>query len=475
MIPHLMVYRWIACEEELVYRVVDDIIVLGQPREGFNLYNPLTTYGVAYLHLITRISPIFLAQIFNPLMGALTLIPLFFLAKNLIGKKGALIASLFYTFSEVTFYRTSTFGSVEPIGILFAITTLYFYQTKKYVLSGLAYFLTFEGHILPFIWVSGALFFDAFFFGSIKKKILFLIVVTVGILALYSPFLPYQAVKNLIQPESMLKDVDVTNIFRLYSFTDLIFVGIPTFGGTAVVGLIFLCCSLKYKKGIIKEVSFSMLFSSICLFVLAYISQNAVLISPVRVLLYLFIPMSFYSAKLISSLNQKQSIVLVSVMVLVSILSYPSGFERVLWVPYSLTEGEYTAIADISYLILDKSNWYSDYPASIALLAASSRDWKGIGVPPENVAGYIERIRETGKIIDSTKNANNTEAFDQYGFKYVFYSQRMAEDAMFLQFLVPPSGRNIYFHQPLNDIWAGSSNWKMIYDNNGVKVYERIS
>ena len=55
--------------------------------------------------------------------------------------------------------------------------------------------------------------------------------------------------------------------------------------------------------------------------------------------------------------------------------------------------------------------------------------------------------------------------------KYAFISERMKQEGMFIQFT---ETRTIHSRRPVIDIWNNNINWKLVYDNHGVKVYERL-
>lgn len=450
-----------------MYRLVDDLLVLGEFRGGIMLYNPLTIYIVYTLTLLTKISAVTISQFLNPFLGSLAIIPLFFLAKEYLSEKQSLVVCLLYVFSENAFYRTSSFGSVEPVGILFSLTTLYFYKKKRYALMLISLVLTFYGHILPFIWVIASMFFDSMLFGTIKKRVMVASLTIVSVLVLYSPLLPYQSAALMIKPEKLVADFDPSNITGLFTLQEIVFDGCRAFLGLTTLGLFSLVFAFTKRKRALNGLVFSTLLATSLLFVWSWLFYNSYLIAPVRILLYFFLPFSIYFVKTVSRINTKKQLMVIFIIIVFMLSSISYGIERIMWIPYSLTENEYKALDKIQPLINHPGEWYCDYPLRVAFLARSN---KSVILFPivENITRSKEeanKVNEYTKLV--VRDVNN--ATKMFTFNYVFLSERMMNRALFLDF----GKRSNYYINPVEDYWANSSCWELLYDIYGARIYRR--
>ena len=150
------------------------------------IYKPLSILGFSLIDIFKLTTPIF---------GVLTLIPVYFITKEVFDKKSALYAVLILSFIPAFTYRTMAgFYRGETFFIFFMVTGLYFYiksleNPKWSIIAGLAFGLmglVWNGFIFGFVVLSLALILYsslAYIKGENKKNaiISYLISITLGV------------------------------------------------------------------------------------------------------------------------------------------------------------------------------------------------------------------------------------------------------------------------------------------------------
>lgn len=126
-----------------------------------------------------------------------------------------------------------------------------------------------------------------------------------------------------------------------------------------------------------------------------------------------------------------------------------------------MTKSEYQALQDNKDIITNVYDWWCDYPVRIAITRITINH---ITVVPTN---------ETKAIVDSEmwRDYNSTTIIGS-PFKYIFYSERITTEGMFILYV--EGGRTQQIHESVPNIWATSPYWKLIYENEEVKIYERV-
>jgi hypothetical protein len=458
--PHLFLIPQWSPEEEYNFMTINDLITTGTTHQAgfYPIIEHLTIYGV-YTFFDGHFSAITISQYFNPLLGALSAIPIFLLIKKFSNTKIALLSSLFWTFSEASFYRTAIFSSTESLSFFFAIFTLYFYHEKKYIPTIILLGLTFYTHLLPGFFIILTIFIYQFITRNIKIKILSIAIFLGVVLFLFSPLNPQQRLISTLNPVTLLSHFNLSNIF-LYSGQDLI-LGITIFLGTIVLGILTLISFKKYKTQ--NTFIFSMLIASILLFVFSWITYSPQLFAPPRLTLYFIIPLSFYAGILLIKLRKSFIFISILLITIIMVSSTFPGLQPMLLYQNSVTTNEYKALGDLQqqgYMNVNPYYWWSDYPIRIALTARS----------PLGFGPTIE-INETQIKNISLEMFNETMALDlSTSFKYIFFSERMEQESFFL---IYTENRTQQIRKPISDIWQNSTIWQLIYHNYGVKVYGR--
>jgi asparagine N-glycosylation enzyme membrane subunit Stt3 len=462
--PHLFFIPQWSPEEEYNYLIVKELISIGSTFQigSYPIFGHLIVFGI-YTISGNSISPVVISQYINPVFGALTVIPLFFLIKKLSNEKTALLASIFWTFSETVFYRTSTFSSTEAIAFFLTISALYLYTRKKYVPASILIGLAFYTHLLPAVFAVLIIFTHQFYIRSIKIKVLSIISISAMALFLLSPFNPHQRLASVIEPTVLITHFNPSNIF-LYSFSDIL-IGLSVFLGTVALGLLTIISLVKYK--IQNKLVFSMLIVAFLVFVFSWIVYSPNIFAPPRLTFYFIIPLSFFASVLIVKSYQPTFIKYGVVALIVSLMLCSSivGLRSMIWVQNSATNDEYSALDDLQNLGLlniNPSRWWSDYPIRISITSRASLTNPDMSI--NSAVNETDVINSSAQLADQNATLNQNTLF-----KYVFFSERMKKESFFT---VYTDNRTAQIREPLHDIWSNSSIWHLIYYNYGVKVYE---
>ncbi len=469
-IPHLFfISRWIQ-EEEYTFMMVNDLINKGfisQP-----LYYPILTFYSVFLtyeFFGKQLPAMLIAQYFNPLIGSLTVIPIYLLSKHFLSTKKSLTVCILWMFSEVAVYRSATFGTGETLAMFLSIFSLLFYESKKYVKSGVVLGISFISHLLPGLFVVLTIFLHQLLFGQRKNKIIACFIILGGILFLYSPLNTHQGLTSRLTPIELLSNLKISN-FSLYSISEL-YLGFKVYFGTIVLlYLSFLSLpKIIHNKS---KLMWSMFLASCGLFLGLWLDYNTNLLSPTRLMIYFIIPLSYFSVcsiNWLSSNKNSKKILITSLILLAMFSAFINGLQPMLWVNDSLTKNENMALDQIQSLQLLKipsgEYWqrfypvWGDYPALVGLTSRTMTT---------NVALEFNdtvNIQLWTNLLNPYSTLTNTTFF-----KYVFISDRIIKNGLFINYTTT---RNFLIHKPVQDIWYNSSIWNLIYSSNGVKLYEK--
>ena len=477
--PHTQVYRFMN-EEPYNYITVDDILTTGITKnQGF--YPIFEHQVIAYFSQIFRIDPISLSIVFNPLISALTAIPIFLLFRKYLKDGQSLLISLFWCLSEAVFYRSAGFYTTEPLSLFFMFFALYFYTRKNYV--GVASFavLSLITHLLPFAFLSATIFAEKFIFGSRKFQIISILGIVSTAIFVYSPLNPYRRIVSILDINYMMSKFNIDNIFNLYDLNTLKS-GVMLFYGTLILIVITMFCviqlvgqrlsifsgDLKLNLDAAAKISISMLLVSFGLVAFSWIDYNSMLFAPPRLLVFTIVPLSFFVVFWLHQpqIRARNRIALTLIVCSMMVCSSFDGMQTMLWSNNALTKNEYLALDEIQQTIgFNRAmSWWCDYPVTTEITSRVRSDiiWE-TNVTPAVIIDYFKKVsQENSTLSDDMK----------YITKYVFLSERMMQESMFIQFT---ETRTIHIRRPVVDVWNNNINWKLIYHDHGVKVYERIT
>lgn len=467
-VPHLFFIPMWSPEEEYNYQIVNQLYTLGQTTQlgTYPVLGHLTVYA---LHLVTQINPVLISQYFNPMFGALTLIPLFLLVRKISNEKVALVSSIFWAFSEAVFYRSAIFSSTEMFAFFITTCILYLYVNKKYVPAILLIPLVFYTHLLPAFFISLVIFLHQFIIRSKKIKLLMTVPFASVIIFLLSPLNPHQRMLSVIDPAVLLSHFSVSNV-SIYSLNDLSF-GITIFLGTLILGALTVVSLIKYKTQ--NTFIFTMLLAATLLFIFSWIVYSPSVFAPPRLTFYFIVPFIFYASLLITKFNISGirmpyiwTYAVIGSIVLMMVMSSVCGAQTMLFYQNSVTKEEYKALDDLIALnvfTINPGYWWSDYPVRISITAITTITSPNIS--PTLAVNESRNINSSMQLADQNATLNPDTIY-----RYVFFSERMEQESFFTVFTY---NRTLQVRQPLHDVWVNSTMWTLIYQDHGVTVYER--
>ncbi len=470
MIPRFLVYRWIHAEEISIFLTVDNLVKYGKViQEGF--YPVMQQQIIYFVNQITGFDHVFLCQIFNPLIIALTIIPIYFFTKEHVSNNQTLSVCLLWSCSEALFYRSAHFGTTEILSIFFMVFVFYLYVKKYYVpMIGLIVLMPYA-HLLPFVYTVAVLGIHRFLTGTKTEKILATGFCVSALGFIYSPFFTHNRISALLNPVTLISKFKLSNIF-IYNFTDLLG-GLKLFSGI----IILMGYSIHYfKKNSVESDSFSLLLFTMTLVTCglvgySWIAYSPHLFAPPRLLAYFVLPLSIYFVKTVSTEKLGKITFLVCLLMIISGLS---SMNRMLYLDTALTEDEWKAVEDLEEMgiITDLSKWWTDYTVNTALSSKIDRNmiW--------NVTANFTKINLRTKIRSnfySTSMNKNNGVDDNgtnivYPYHFVFLSERMKSNAFFIE---QSDQRSIHIRTPIIDVWGDNPDWILIYEKHGVLVYKR--
>jgi hypothetical protein len=444
--PHLfLIPRWII-EETYNYQTVRDLIFTGSsPQVGFY---PMFEHQVIYwVWVLTRIDPVTLSQYANPVFGALTAIPLYYVLRHYLSAKQSLLGCALWTFSEAAFYRTAYFGSTEALGFLLSLGALAAYQRKRYIFVAPLLLVGALSHLLPTAFITGVVFADFFLKAQLKQRLLILGVVIITIIVFFSPLNPHQRILNSITPSAFLKGF---GSFGIYSAYDLLN-GLLIFGGFAALAVSALIGWIDPPKSRLMMIYLAL---AAAVFIFSWVDYQPNIFAPPRLTFYFLVPFIYYSSRWVGVKE-------VAMICAVCLMASWYGIPTMLLTKNTATLEEFEALTEIAEmkLIGNPGWWLSDYPitTSLSLYATNVGLW-------ETTTNSTALIQRAGKV----RTAFNTTDFI-YPYQYILISDRMLnEGGFFIENTPQRSGRVVL---TVRDIWATAPLWSLIYEGHGVRVY----
>ena len=451
-IPHLfLVPRWLI-EEAYNYVTVRDLVLSGvSAQAGFY---PMLEHQLIYAAwLVTRIDPVVLSQYANPLLGALTAIPLYYLLKTKLTDRQALLGCGVWALSEAAYYRAAYFGSTEALGFLMALTALTLYAHKKPLLAFPVLAAAFYAHLLPAAFISAVIIVHMFLSGTTKFRLLALSA-GAGVMGfLWSPLNPHQRLLGSLSPASLAQGAAAS-----YSVGELGF-GVAMFAGFAALGLAALWGRVS-SKNMLMDVYAA---AAAGLFAFSWLSYQPNVFAPPRLTFYFLVPGIFYATKLGSTK-------VIALIMALSVVAAGVGTPTMLLTGHTMEAEEYAALDEITAMGIIKNPgwWLADYPATVNLSIYASNPglWEK-EIKPDSMIHKAEDIRNA---TTTTKTVGNITVVPfVYPFQYIYLSERMVRGGFFVE---QTGGRALHMVRPVADIWGlDPENWELVYDDHGVRVY----
>lgn len=443
--PHLfLINRWII-EESYNYQTVRDLVLTGaSPQAGF--YPMLEHQLIYWAWLLTRIDPVTLSQYANPLLGALTVVPLYYVLRHRLTQRQALLGCGLWALSEAAFYRAAYFGSTEALGFLFSLGALAAYQRKHYILTAPLLLLGAASHLLPTAFTFGVITADLVLKATTRQRIL-LSGLIIGVVAVFfSPLNPHQRLLSSISVDALVGGFGSFGVYGLWEVLDAtaIFGGFVALGATAAWGWLWT------QKNRLMTVYLALAAG---LFVFSWVDYQPNVFAPPRLTFYFLVPLIYYAATWV---NVKT----VGLICAVAVAASWAGCSTMLMTAHTVTAEEYAALDELAEmkLIKDYGWWLADYPikTTLSLYAEDMSLWE----VPFNSA----------EIVKAAKRVNDTftSSTFTYPYQYIFLSERMKQGAFLI---INTGGRSIQRVQPITDVWAGDPLWGVAYRGHGVTVY----
>ena len=405
---------------------------------------------VYVLSILSKIDIYSIMFSINPILSGLTVISFFFFATKILkSDKQALVASALFVFSETMFYRTCYYGSTEALGILLMFIYLAIYVRRPALSIPFLILIPFA-HVLPFIFAGVLTTVDLL----IKKKKLILICLVIGsIIFIFNPFFsPHRLITSAFS--NISSNISLNKLF-LYNITDIISV-FPFLMG--LVSMLLLCLFSYKKASNLEKGVFVVLLFGLPVGLLLY---STGIISPIRLLLYISIPLFTMTARLLGNgiFFSKKAYVIILIIIMMILSPLIGGTNYFLWTSDSITQKEINAVDILAsqglFIYGNISNWYADLP----------------------MKQYLNLY--SGELMYN--NYQNKPIC----FHYVFLSERMEKNGFFITTI--EGERTIEERKPVIDIWAQNKTgwetyyykeglilkgWNLIYTIEGTKIYE---
>jgi hypothetical protein len=442
--PHLLLIpRWII-EESYNYQTVRDLVLWGASAQA-GFYPMLEHQVIYWAWLLTHISPITLSQYANPLFGALTVVPLYYVLRYGLPVNQSLLGCGLWAFSEAAFYRAAYFGSTEALGFLFALSALAAYQRRNYVLVVPLLLLGAFSHLLPTAFISGVVFTDFFLKAKPKQRILIVAVGLVAVGVFFSPLNPHQRLLSSINADAIIGGFGT---FSIYSLVEVLG-GATLFGGFIVLGLAAAYGWIQAPRGGLMMIY---LILAAAMFIFSWVDYQPNIFAPPRLTFYFVVPFIYYAARWVK-LRHVAGICVVAVAA--SIVGTPT----MLYTQNTLNLSEFDFVDSISVPVSDVSEWWTDYPLRVALTSRINH----LPMVQLNVT-KVEAMSWDYLDPWSTMRGDT-------GFRYVLLSPRMQAQGLFFVF---NGERTLQVRKPVEDIWcSGLNGWVLVKEVDGIKLYER--
>ncbi len=465
--PHMSIFGLMASDEYSSWALLEHLFRYDEPVEY--LIVPYLEFFLAYaVHLVTGLGSITIAKFINPVIGGLCVLAFYYLAVGFMTQREALLSSLLFTFSEPFLYRSCYFGSTEILGFLFMFIFLGLYIRKKHLWMITTMALMGYSHILPVIFSMTVVFLDTVL---TKKKhkwagIFFILVIIV----IGSPISPHRKlVFNFyrVVTERGWSILTLSNLF-MYNLEELILIGLLGYLGFVAL---FIITIPKFRQwtGFERVI----LGVGIAAFLGSFVLYDTAIIGPRRFIIYITIPLLLVVPRIV---NRKLLLPMLIVPMIISPLI--GGLDNFVFHGDSLTSEEIEAmqwLEDNGYWLTRGVEWFGDWSVSqyieshIYVNVERTYDPKG----PLNVADVLLRERTMKEYVNET-GSQNTTTFQSIGsWDYAFISDRMRRRGLFIVPHFFGGRRPTIVRMPVVDIWEDSSEFKIVYDKNGVTIYER--
>lgn len=386
-------------------------------------------FGVVTLYKLTHLSLTTCAFIWNPLMGALSTILFYYILKNVLRADNPHAGAVLFSFLDCHIYRTTLFGSsCEGTAIVLGLLFIYLYFTTSKIGSLLLLPLILYSHLLVFGFSMLFVIADVLNQGRRELKKL-LLIGGAGILILLGiRYLPYYLLfDGADYGWDILKGFSLSNIL-LYGASDLLLV-LQTLLGTTILCVFMLFVPkkngyLKYvSMGLFGALGFSVLFASH-------------FVSPYRMLVYLGMVGIMIFSTLEVSWKKEITVGLVALMLF-----------QVCFYGWRLNNRIYECVTEEEIEIVD---WLREYDP----------DCSHYNVGWDKMGDQLLLIK--------------MPIYTYRWIKYVIYSDRYAAGAFLLS--SSQDGRRFsYSTHEIPDTWCNSTEWVLIYDGSGGRIYENSS
>lgn len=469
MLPSYFIYEMCPADEYLQYAFTTQLLTTGRiPSLGFSNYIHFYVMYFVYLLSFSSLNIQLMCRVFNPIYGALTIFPFYFLCRRFTDEKNSLLATFLFAFSDYHFYRTSYFGTAEPLGILIMVIYMWVLTSKNkkmYVFLFPLMFLTFYAHLYPFLAEVGFTFiYLLFVYRSIKVTVLAIGATGLIIfIAFFTSFTPIRRAAWMLRNLDMYTTlISVKNLFIFYLWEYKLML-------TATIGSIVLFGIIIYKFAKNRELHpphYFLLISIVGVGV-SWLGYNSEIVVPVRTITYFC--MSEIIVFSVLKLKRKSIITLGLVCLMITSVTLGGGMQTFTWCFDSPTEAEVEAIRFLNatgYLAKasNADEWLTDHPVHAMLCyyyvqtheVSASYDLEGIS-------------NATIKRQEAIMSGNISRA----EWKFVVHSDRMARRAFFLVRFANPGQRSLLVRKPVRCPAKDDPNYHIIYEKDGVIVYER--
>lgn len=458
-IPHLFMIPLLAIEEDVhwlfVYKLMN-----GNFSAVFS-YPHSVHFLVGGIRIFFSLPAGIVESYINPILGALTIPCIIFFMKGLKNttRLGEIVIGILLVCLDVHIYRSCVWQSTEILALNFLFLMLGCLVRQKMLSAFFFLLLETQTHYLSLI-IGGIVFimYGLILFKPKGKLILCLSMLGLGVSAYV--FFPYT-----MSADRFLYTVECfnpTNVVILYSISDLLlgFVAFP-------LTIICLLCLLYFiwisKFTIVKIFNITV----VGLAFLSTIFFNPLLIGPFRLVLYGAVMGCVCLTFLLIKLKTRMLILILSSLCLMSLLAvYPNGLYSIQLVDKVSTQEEIQAI---SYFVNHTDNFYIGNVATdllnygIFMYVTKYEEFSN----PLLVGEEIQKRRLP--VLQPPENWWQVEQV-----KYIFWSKRMERNAVFYG-IENDTSRFFYEIEPVPDLWCNHVNFTLIYNEEGVKIYERIN
>lgn len=464
--PTTVVYEFAPTDDYVHYFYVTQLIDKGKPSSpGFA--PQLMQYIIAgiYFFSLKNINLLWLCKCFNPVVGALTLIPFYYFCRKLTSENNALMASALFAVSDLHYYRSAYFGQSETLSMLFMFCFLALYVRQRYIWCGLPLVCMFYTHLLPFM-VSMAFISFYYFVSEISvKRFMILVGLILGTALLVGgPFSSHLRMAQFINIQRFPSFFKVANL-GVYSIGEL-WLGIRLMFGSVVLGLIVLYNYLRKPQW---DITSTMFFVSLIGVVITWIGYDAAAMAPTRIAPY--VGMSVIAMFSQIDIKQKK---LITILLFALMFTGPvvfGGINTNLWVYDAATKEEVDAlnyvdnnkIIDFGKTHVDE--WFADRSISCIIWYKTIRSG-------DTKMTVHQNITRQGQDISQRQNDLETSNITATRYKYIFYSNRMKQRGFILVYdlkhhRITPERR------PIAKPYIDPEKYKLIYEKDGVWIYER--